>query len=532
MTEEGKKKIIRYMVAGGATAAAIGAAVRSFRSSRARERARDAGRSKDAIVVPVIRSRFMEGLPSPGELAASRGEALPAPSAASGKAAPPLPAPAAAALPAPAADGAAMSPEEIEARKREIVRSNARRIDFLGKRASSGSGGAAPAGVEKSAQFVDGLIRGVVGMVTSPIDSAKQIWNSATGAPLAITAGTLGSLYIAAKLTDAINERRRERSMERLEDSRERYVKLLGEAGEKRAQADARDVAGWALGGAFLFPAAMTALITNRILENRRDEKRRQKKDSYPWQPVILYKTSEAREVEVTPESVLAVLLVKRAMAMDAGRMDAGRMDANPSTSPVEPDPGGKSGSLPFSEYPEEAKRNFIDLGARFVPDMPMGKAVDTAVGMMTSDDNSQHMLDYIKGTVEGDSAAKDAALFSMGKGLPVEQSLQMYKLMRNPGNKAELVKRIQSDRRMQDMLVDRFTGDKYRDTYGAYGTELVNNELASTFRRGSFLYNIVSWLVNNLGIGRYMMRRRIAEMFPGGSQSANAAAAHPQANA
>ena len=310
MTEKEKSDVIKAAIIASVGTVGIGAVAKHFRAKKAKRKLSDTERNRNTIIVPVKKSKFLEGLPTPSELAESRGEASSPVTAQLAAEAPMLMLPS----PKPHED---MTPDEIAAKKKEILASNSRRFDFFGKSASIKK-----AGCEKRADFWE-VIKSSLGTVFNPIDSGKQIWHSATGKPVWVAAGTIGGILLAGKLADMINERRRKKSEDAIESARGEYVNLL-EGNEKSAQ-DVRDMVGLGAGYAFFIPLALSALVTNKILENRKIDKKREKEmsDSYPDDPIILYKTSEDKEIPLTASETLALIDISCAMMKYAEAYEA-----------------------------------------------------------------------------------------------------------------------------------------------------------------------------------------------------------------
>lgn len=304
VSDEDKMKILAAMLVAGGGAAGLGAIIRNVAAKKKRAKSRDTERSKNAIIVPVKKTKFLEGLPTPQELAESRGETSASrPAIGMDAPAPALPAPAESIAP----EVVEMSPEEIAAKKKEILRANSRKFDFFGKAAHC-----------KQADVGD-VLKEIGQIFTQPVESGKRFWDSATGKPVLVSAGLLGSIYLAARLTDAINARRRDRSRKELDDARSEYVELL-EGNEKAADGGVVDGAGVLLGSAYFIPLALSALVTSKIIDNRKREKAKKEEmsDSYPDEPIILYKTSEAREVPMSAPAAIAFIALNREIIKSA----------------------------------------------------------------------------------------------------------------------------------------------------------------------------------------------------------------------
>ena len=508
----------------GIATAGVGAVAREIKSRKERRKSNDIENNKNVIVVPVKKSKFMEGLPTPEELSAARGEKTKSdtPLLSEPKAVPLLPAP----------DGqgsgnnAELSADDLAAKKREILKSRARSVDFFGKRASDqkakededkGKDGdksdlsdatedrsdgsdhddskkedgrillrdqsgkfvspTNPVGVvqvEKVADFSEWL-SWAGNTIAHPIDTIGKIVNAAKDRPVAYTAGAVGSIYLAAKISDAINKRRRAKAKERLEDAREEYVSLIDGDNEKTAQ-DPNGMIGTAIGTAFFVPMAITALVTNRIIENRKAEKKRAKQmsDSYPDEPIILYKTSEDKEFEIMPETALALMLIKKAMIEDAERLDVG------------------CGT---------EKRAIFGWNSATEED-----AVNTAIDVFNDPKNHKLVLDLAQAYADNDRSKIDAAYKALSQNAYVKDKFSKWwtgqsKIISSPEFRSRLV----NSSKFQDALAYKMNNDK--DFIGIRDG-MIDDYLGRTFTKGGILHTILSWIAKHTGIGSYYVNK------------------------
>lgn len=347
MTDAERAKYIKAAVLSAVGAAGIGAILRSRKANKDRKKESNPENARNAIVVPIKKSKFLEDLPTPKELAESRGE-HPGQTSTTG-AVQPASAAATAETGSTGTSGTkALTPEQIAAKKKEII-GNGRKFNFFGKRAAEKmaqdvaskpkNDDDKPTEEKRDKKEDEGrtLFRDQEGKFVSPTDPvavaqaekdafdlfgigefAKKNVDATFDKPVLLTAGALGSIYLAAKISDAINERRRAKAKERLEDAREEYIGLL-EGGEKKAD-DLSTLPGRTIGTAFFVPAALTALVATKIIENRKIEKKKQKEmsDSYPDDPIILYKTSEAKEMNASAGSIIATIAVYESVMKSA----------------------------------------------------------------------------------------------------------------------------------------------------------------------------------------------------------------------
>ena len=549
-TASDRAKYVKAMVASAIAAAGIGAVAKNIKERKARAEANNVSTSKNTIVVPVLKSRFMEGLPTPEELKKSRGEGESATDAGSP-----------AQLTAQAQQ-TAMTPEEIAAKKREIV--GGRKFDFFGKRAEKASDGekkdggsgsdggkdgkddkddkggrllfrdqngkfvspSDPVAVESVEKSAEGegydWTKGIFNTIFHPIDSAGVMFDAAKDKPVLMTAGAVGSIILAAKISDSINKMRRERSKDRLDKARSQYVSLLeGGDGEKTAQAqiqsgkDPRVPAGALIGGAFMVPLALTALVTNRIIENRKNEKKREKEvsDSYPDEPIILYKTSEDKEIRISPETALFAIMVKSSMYES-----------------VEAEERRMAKEAQLGDFIGKGLGKIKQIGANAIsqvaPEMSVDEASNTIMKMLENPDNNSHFLSLVKNPAGG--LSREAMLEMAGRENPLEMA-RLKRTMDNPQLKSQIINNVKTGKRMQDLVVSRATDDKYADSWGKFKEGKINEALAGYgFQQGGLLHRMFSWILNNTGLGNYFVKNNINDQFAKMREAGKATAAQP----
>lgn len=528
MTEGDRKKLIYSAILSAAALTSIGAVVKDRNAKKARQKAKDVHSARNAIVVPIKKSKFMEGLPTPEEHAEMFGvkpmqigyvqpASLPPPSSEDKN----------------EANVSSMSPEEIAAKKKDILKG--RKMDFF-KRASDEkkdeSGEAEkddkeipdlkveekgertlfrdqegkfvsptdPVAVEhvKKADILP-EIHGWSDLVFHPLDTASRALGEAKERPMWIAGGMLGSFFLAGMLADAINEKRRKRSKERLDKEREKYVDLL-EGSEKMAESNGMhigDFTGAVVGGAFAIPAVLTAMITNRIIENRKEEKKKKKdmSNSYPEEPIILYKTSENKEIKIDPSTALMLIMVKKAMIMETEMAEAKLVKRAQVI-----DPRTTETKVPSIKYSDEDYKN----------------AVDYAVGHMTSDENRGKLLDLIKLKAGGGSEEDQKKL--MASMLPGRLG-GVFGFRGAPENflsiaqTPEFKARLAQSGKLQESIANNFIGD---ENWIKYKNSQIDDSIASGMgvQKGGLLHTIISWIAKNFGIGDWMFKRKMNQYF------------------
>ena len=531
---------VKAMVASAIAAAGIGAVAKNIKERKARAEANNVSTSKNTIVVPVLKSKFMEGLPTPDDLKKSRGEGESASSDAQTSQ-----------TAQTAQPSQTMTPEEIAAKKREIV--GGRRVDFFGKRAektektektdnggvenkSEGEKGekkdekegrllfrdqngkfvspSDPVAVESVEKSAEGegydWTKGIFNTIFHPIDTAGVMFDAAKDKPVLMTAGAVGSIILAAKISESINKMRRERSKDRLDKARSQYVALLEGGDSEKVAADIpagqdpRVPAGALIGGAFVVPLALTALVTNRIIENRKNEKKREKEmsDSFPDEPIILYKTSEDKEIRISPETALFAIMVKSAMyeSVEAEERNFDRL--------------GKEAQV-REWFGKKIGQGIGALGKAFsgvASPMSVDEASNTVMKMLENPDNNNHFLSLVQNPKAG--LSREAMLEMAGRENPLEMA-RLYQSLNDPKMRSQIINNVKTGKRTQDLIISRATDDKYADSWGKFKTDKINEALTGYgFQQGGLLHKMFSWILNNTGLGNYFVKNKINDYF------------------
>ena len=285
------------IAAGGITAAIALALTRNRKEKQFKPNDIESG---NAIVVPIHKDKFLEGLLTPDQLAASRG------ATAAGA----------------ASEGSQLSEADILAKKKELMR-HSRKIDFFGTKAEDAQDKtektektepaekteqpkdgveAAEDASKKDGGSSNGMPRDDQGRFISPTSplAVKPAEKDASvfDRPLALVGGGAASLLIADMIVRAVNKKRAKRAEKNLNAEREKYVELLQNPSAKTAEMSKKALwnPGEILSGTFIIPAAVTALITNRIVENRKAQKKRDasRTDSFPVEPSVTYRVYDS----------------------------------------------------------------------------------------------------------------------------------------------------------------------------------------------------------------------------------------------
>ena len=522
MTPEERNDYIKAAIVAGVGAAGIGALIRDIKSKKSRKKKMDFSASKNAIVIPVNKRVFLDGLPTKAEHRQMFGDGSEEHK--------------------PLLD--VTNPADLASAKKDILRG--RKFDFFGKTASKDDGKKdVPDSGEKdvkevSEEKIDGrvVLRGQDGRFVSQTDPVavqeveKSAWfnplqpfvdpsgflkdlkSGMLGKPIAFTAGAIGSIALASKISDAINERRKERAKRRLDRSRDSYVKMLeeGEGGSEKSASgrDSHDgsfgdLSGKVIGASFFVPMALTALVTNKIIENRKAENKRKKEmsNSYPAEPIILYQTYDGNNMKIAADTALMAIMVKRAMMEDAERAEAELV---------------KSAQF-FTNSPL-----FTNKSDRQYSDDEINKAVDYAAKILGDKGNSGALLDTIKRY--GDNESVDLGKTFSGMVPTLDKIPLIGSVVGDmPSNFAEISKtpefkqRLAQNGKLTDTIISRFDTDP---EWKKYKQERIENGISDKiegwgFQKGGILHKIIAWFMKLFGAGNSdfndSVRQRFAQL-------------------
>ena len=526
MTPEERNNYIKAAIVAGIGAAGIGALIRDIKSKKSRKKKMDFSASKNAIVIPVNKRVFLDGLPTKAEHRQMFGDGSEEHK--------------------PLLD--VTNPEELASAKKDILRG--RKFDFFGKTASKEDVKKdVPASGEKdvkevSEEKIDGrvVLRGQDGRFVSQTDPVavqeveKSAWfnpfqpfvdpsgflkdlkSGMLGKPIAFTAGAIGSIALASKISDAINERRKERAKRRLERSMDSYVKMLeeGEGGSEKSASgrDSHDgsfgdLSGKVIGASFFVPMALTALVTNKIIENRKAEKKRKKEmsNSYPAEPIILYQTYDGNNMKIAADTALMAIMVKRAMMEDAERAEAELIKSAQFV------PGGGIGV-------DVTKKRDSPYS-----DDEINKAVDYAAKILGDKGNSGALLDTIKRYEDNESVDLGKTFSGM---VPTVDKIPLIGNVFGdmPRNFDEISKtpefkqRLAQNGGLTDTIISRFDTDP---EWKKFKQERIEKGISDKiekdwgFEKGGIMHKIIAWFMKLFGAGNSdfndSVRQRFAQL-------------------
>jgi len=456
-------KYLGYGAGAALLTAGIGLVMSRVKANRERVSYRPEN-SRNAITVNILKDNFMKDVPTPDQQAKQVAGRI---GDASGM----------------KAQQEGMSDADIAKIKKDIVRRNERKMNFFGTKYADNE---VVTNQEKVAEL---------GFIRSLKETGKGMVDSGTVKPMAMAAGAVSAIYLSSMIVDKINEMRAAASKRRVDAARKEYVRLVqgndDNAGEKEASAQPQgsggilNTASTIAGASFVMPAVLSAIIVNKIWENRResDKKRKDSTNSFPEDPVILYKTSDDHEIKMHPEAALSLILLKQAMH--------------------ESDDGIVKVSLDISGSIGKAKDNFLEWAksnARYVTD-PYGAAADDVISQMKDPSNE----DLMKGMADAYMSHGDTNKFIDELGL----KLKIPSKVIAGWNRQEVKRRVLNHPKISDTLADVVN----RDSWSGWRKDQTKNYLVNTthlFTEGSPLYKIVMWILNNVGVGKLFARNII----------------------
>lgn len=528
MTKEEFMRYTAYVLGGATVLAGIGISARNSKAKRKKEVDVRKDDMAGSIVVPISKEKFMEGLPTPDEFSQQYSKSSPS-----------------------SADGVQLAAGgDVDALKRSLLRSSGRKLDFFGKAAE---GSDAPAAVDddsegsadegevandsdadgegsestpkllrnEKGQFmsphdpaaVEKVANGDMGswtdIFTDPVNTFESMWDSGTRKPIVATAGTIASVYIAKKIIDAVNAHREATAKKDLDSARDEYVAMMHGVKpndqEKSAQVETKggflaNAAPFLLGAAIVAPGTLGAIIVNRVLENRKVEKKRKKEEanSFPDEPTVLYRTFSGEKIAVAPETALCAILVKQAMIEEMDMLETRPFVKSAAGLGFKGKmlQAGKNALEWIGDKSSAANRTMTDalnlekLKATFGPD---GKPTDATWDFIASDDMDNSLFRLI-------SSAKG------GGGGGGMQELAKYIGM-------DAAKEIAGSPRLQDIIVGKFGDSKYADSWGKWRDQRINDWMTEKFGNGMW-GDIVKWLAKVTGIGNRMFEGKFREEF------------------
>lgn len=514
------KKVILSTIGAGTLAAGIGSVINRNRMAKKREKSLDIKKSKNTIVIDINKKGFMKDLPTPTELAKERGEIV---QGQDGNVSNPSSQAVASIGPSNVSPKSEMTPEEIAAVKKNIIRNNGRKVDFFGKRASDNkkdeesesdnnkndnkgivSNDAVDTAVKKveSKESKETHLppRNELGQFTSPTDPTgvvqtekkaglgdffSGIRSGATSyKPLMLAGGSVASLYLSAMIVDKINEIRANRAKRDADSAREEYAKLLQYDNQEKSAQWGENI-GLIANGAIVIPAVFAAMIANKVMERRKAEKDKAKlvSDSYPNDPTILYKTSDAKDIQITPDTALTLFILKQAMFED--EISEGNIKSAATRDEVGRYIGAGINALSNAGKMIE---KYID---------PNGGLTDAGWERLGSGQFNDRLYDVMEGYVGGNAGNASNDLGNKLKDFGVD-----YNRIKQDPRFLDICAKLLSDNNPRADKINQMALNKYTD-------EKLNRYLGNN-GFGGWLKQILSWIIKNTGIGKWYYMRNL----------------------
>lgn len=561
---ENQKKILYACLTIGVSSAAVGVAINRYKMKKRREEDQDPRESPDAIIVDIDKGGFLRGLPTPQQLAESRGELGGAKPAGNGT----------------DIVGYNASQMDMDARKKAILKG--RRLDFFnstkaaeynssenanegaddsepntgseskgddahkdddgekGDNSSSkdsdsqsrgGNGGVLrnslgqfvsptdPTAVEYSEkQASDSILEFLKNVFIHPFDTGEKIWEGMKERPIAYAAGGIGGVYLATLIRDKVNSIREKKAKRDYEKARQDYVEMLqNDKTEKTANDNVEANIGTAIAGAFLFPAIITAVLANKIMDRRRAAANRglaSNEGTYPREPIILYRTSgsagpgteklaSAEVIELSPEDAMSIYFIKKAMVEGME----------------------KSAEFKWSDMGDIWDiENALELDDE-------GNITQESIDKMVNDPAlnnkiyglSRKYFDTVTknsyGAAGADSEVPEGGSVSSNK----SKIGDLLAEVRNSGiefaKKHSKFAKLTNSPAMGDILVRSMTtntGPNYKQ-WESLKNDGMNYGLSQTFGdsgMGGAIKKLILWIMKNTGIGNWAIKRQLGKMF------------------
>ena len=154
--------------------------------------------------------------------------------------------------------------------------------------------------------------------------------------------------------------------------------------------------------------------------------------------------------------------------------------------------------------YPDAAKAIGGVVGAS---DKMYGAAADSIAKAVADKNNSGLVLDLAKAYQSGNVTDMNSHMMSLlgkvdPKMIPATGAAAAW-------NPKKLMRRVAGHQGIQDALAG-YISDDSNGAWKAWREDMIANKLGRYFRQGSPIYNVVQWMANNLGIGKFLARNAI----------------------
>jgi hypothetical protein len=229
--------------------------------------------------------------------------------------------------------------------------------------------------------------------------------------------------------------------------------------------------------------------------------------DSYPDEPVILYKTSEDKEIRISPETALFAIIMKQELIKSAERDEREALMCKSAQL-------GKDTIRKGLLTVLGGIKNIGDKASNMIPAANIDQAEDIVMKTLEDPRNNDILFELAQNP---DAGITDDMIKKVVQRTPHSGMVDLATVARSlydPKFKADLMSRVKTGNRMQNLIVNRATSDDYADTWGKLKQERINSALGKYFTPGGFMHGILSWILNNTGLGNYFAKNHINDMF------------------
>jgi len=548
LSDNDVKRIFKTVVGGGVTLAGLSALLGASKAQKSKDKALDIKENKGVIKVPISKSMFMGKLMSPEEF---RKEYEAKHGVATSK--------------EQQSTIGQMTQEDIDALKKKVLSSSGRRFDYFKaaqavevkdkgedvdvsssagdpdaikldmRRSRAGEGVATPDHDDSTEQPRDELGRFTSKDKEDSSEKKADWFRDGVVWPMSAVASAAGITWLAGKISDKVSERRRKVAEEELAEAQQEYVRHLMDM-DKTAGDENPGLSGWGwrLAGASLFiPMAFAAMISNRIMEKRYESKKKSSEmaggtpdeptflydviddadgdntkvasEAAPPEISIMYKTASGEEINMSPESVMAMILVKSAMmdALDAKRNNVKEAQFNPAMllNPLGYAPGYLLGRS-FSSVASNANNKYQEWKEaeplRVFASTFDGKGQPTAATYEFMDKNQ----DFIKSLIMPENfSTNDQRLAHQ------EKMNKAFDYLESRGLSRENLSKFVGGKGFNDYLAKNFQlNPEWRKNRDEYINSAINDKFGD-----NFFSKIIQWLARATGLGNWMFNRNLS---------------------
>ena len=211
--------------------------------------------------------------------------------------------------------------------------------------------------------------------------------------------------------------------------------------------------------------------------------------NSYPQDPTFVYNVVDGEKIAMSTDRALALMMFKTAMVASC---EDSTIEKNAQSSDAIKEFGNKAReAIPVDEIKDDEARDEI---------------------LKLLGNNDKEFLDIIRKRVDGDKDSADRALrkLILTKNPKLLARLFKSKYDSDPNKRNSLENSIYTSKGLTDLVANRFTDDKYKDSFGSYADELIGKKMG--LRQGSFLHKIMTWLMGMFGVRNNLIKGEVGK--------------------